>query len=143
MNKIGVQDGVQDVQERLKRIKLMDELINAKLAERDQLVELATSITPNLDGMPRGSGTSDKVGNAAVRLVVMAKEIDRLIDQYVDFKREVIGSLEKLPEVEYLVLHKRYVQGLSWGRIAKDMNYSRQQVWRVNVKALESLKHVT
>lgn len=140
MNKTAVQD---DVQDRLKQIRVMDELINAKLAERDQLVELATSITPNLDGMPHGSGTSDKVGNAAVKLVVMAKEIDRLIDQYVDFKRKVIQDLEKLPENEYLVLHKRYIQGLSWGRIAKDLHYSRQQVWRVNVKALESLKHVT
>lgn len=143
MNKITVQDDVQDVQERLKRIKLMDELINAKLAERDQLVALATSITPNLDGMPRGSGTSDKVGNAAVKLVEMTKEIDRLIDQHVNFKRKVIQDLEKLPENEYLVLHKRYIQGLSWGRIAKDLHYSRQQVWRVNVKGLENLKHVT
>lgn len=128
----------------LDQVRQMDALIDAKLIERDRLLTLATSVSMNLDGMPHGSGgTSDKVGNAACKLADLARETDELIDKYVDFKREVTRRLEKLPTDEYIVLHKHYIQGLSWGEIARSLSYSREQVWRIKVKGLKSLKHAT
>lgn len=142
VNKNGVQDGVQDTVWWLCRVQFLDELINAKIVERDQLMNLATKITPNMDGMPHGSGTSDKVGNVAVKIADLARETDELIDELVDHKREVIAALEKLPPKEHLLLHKRFIQGKSWTDIADDMGISQVHVWRLKVKALENLTNV-
>lgn len=138
----GVHDGVRDVQavcDWLDQVKKLDELINAKLAERQQLWDMATKITPELTGMPRGSGVSDKVGNTAARLADLAKETDDLVDRYVDHRDLVIKTLEKLPPMEYGALHRHFIQYMTWEEVAADMGKSYMQVWRYKKKGLETL----
>ena len=120
----------------------LDELINAKIEERDRVMTMATKITPDMDGMPHGSGTSDKVGNAAVKLADMANEIDSLIDDLVDYKQQVNTALGKLSAGDQLLLHRYYIQGMSWTAIADMMGLSTMHVWRLKVKALENLQNV-
>jgi DNA-directed RNA polymerase specialized sigma subunit len=122
------------------RVQYMVELIKAKCAERDQLMTMATSVNAGIDGMPHASGKSDKIGNIAVKLADLANEVNDLVDRYVNLKRDVVSALEKLPPREYLVLHKHYIQGMSWGEVASDMGYCREQIWRIKVKALEMLE---
>lgn len=143
LNKKGVQDGVQDVGDWLSGVKDLDDLISAKQIERDRLMAIATNCTPELDGMPHGSNVSDKVGNIAVKLADMAREINDLIDYYLEYKRNVTKALQKLPNIEHLVLHKYYIQGQSYDDIAKDLGYCRQQIWRIKTKALQNLEVVT
>ena len=124
------------------RLRDLDELINAKLEERDHLMALATKCTGNMDGMPRGSGTSDKVGNAAVKLADMAKEIDDLVDDLVDLKREVNAALDKLEAGDHLILRRLYLQGMSQVDVADLMGVCTMTVWRQKVKALKNLEAV-
>lgn len=140
----GVLDGVQDdpVLAFLESIQKYDELINAKMVEYDQIMTLATKITPNMDGMPHGSDVTDKVGNAVVKLVTLAEETNRLVDHYITCKEQVTKALEQLPAMEYGVLHRYYVQGMTWEEVAKDMGYSDMQVYRYRLKGLASLKDV-
>lgn len=120
----------------------LDELINAKIDERDQVLNMATKITPNMDGMPHGSGVSDKVGNAAVKLADMANEINGLIDDLIEYKQQVNTALGKLSAEEQLVLHRLYLQGMSQVEIADLMGVCTMTVWRLKVKALENLQNV-
>lgn len=138
----GVLDGVQDVLTFLESVKKYDELIEGKIAERERIMALATKITPNMDGMPHGSGVTDKVGNAVVKLATLAEETNRLIDLYVDRKAQVIKALEQLPAEEYGALHRYYIQGMTWEEVAKDMGYCGMQVYRFKVKGLNHLKDV-
>lgn len=140
VNKIAVQDAVHDY---LSSVHFLNERIMAKTIERDQLMTLATSVTANIDGMPHASGKSDKIGNIAVKLADLDREINELVDRYVNLKRDVVNALETLPQQQYLVLHKHYIQGMSWGAVAQDMGYSREHIWRIKVKALENLKRAT
>lgn len=139
VNKTAVHDGVQDV---LDKMRDLDDLINAKIAERDQLLYLATKCAPNMDGMPHASGTSDKVGNTAVKLADMAKEIDSLIDEFVDLKREVNAALDKLDIEEQLLLRRLYLQGMTQTKVADLMGVCTMTVWRLKVKALKNLEAV-
>ena len=136
VNKKAVQDAVHDW---LSQVQTLDELINAKLAERDQVLAMATSTGTNMDGLPHGNGKTDKVGNAAVKLAQLAQEIDEAVDRYVDLKRSIVTELEKLPDAEYAVIHRRYIRYMTWEDIAKDMGYSTMQIWRYKVKAFERL----
>jgi hypothetical protein len=126
----------------LNKVKKLDELIDAKCAERDQLWTLATKITPEMTGMPHGGGVSDKVGNVAAKLADLAKELDDLVDQYVDYKQMVIRELEKLPPKQYGTLHRYYIQYMTWEQVAEDMGRSTVQIWRYWQEGLKNLANV-
>lgn len=134
-----------DVQAMLEEVKKLDQMIIAKLAERDRLTELATDISAKpIDGMPySNTGTvSQKMQDAVIGLVMLADEIDKLIDQYVDHKRYVVRMLEKLPEREYAVLHRYYIRYMTWEQIAEDLGYCTTQIWRIKKKGLKNLENV-
>lgn len=141
----GVQDGVQGVQDVLtflESVRKYDELIEGKIAEYDRIMTLATKITPIMSDMPHGSDMTDKVGNAAVKLTILAEETNRLIDYYIACKNQVIKALEQLPDKEYGALHRYYVQGMSWEEVARDMGYCSMQIYRYKMKGLYHLKDV-
>lgn len=133
------------VREWLEQIKKLDELINAKIAERDRYTAMATSITAKMpDGMPfsnRGTA-SDKVGDGVVKLIMLECELNALIDEYVDLKKKIVDQIEKLPPKEYGVIHRRYVLGMTMEAIADEMGKSTVQVWRIRKKALRMLQNL-
>lgn len=129
----------------LQQVKKMDQLIDAKLAERDRLNSLATDISAKpFDGMPHSNTgmVSQKMQNAVINLVMLASEIDKLIDQYIDYKQQVIKILEELPEKEYGVLHRHYIRYMTWEQVAEDMGYSVRQVLRIRKNSLKNLENV-
>ena len=134
-----------NVLEWLGQIKKLDELINAKLAERQRLIEIATDISPKMpNGMPHSNTgmVSKKLENAVVNLIELDRQINKIIDQYVDYKLEVVSVLEKLPAKEYGVLHRYYIRDMTWEQVAEDMNYSERQIMRIKEKALKNLEDV-
>lgn len=124
----------------LERIQKLDELIDAKILEREDLMERATSLAPNMDGMPHAPGVSDKVGNAAARLADKAAEINRLTDQLIDYRDEALRLLEKLPPLEYRVLHRFYVKYWTMDTIAQDVGKSERQCHRIKGNGLRRLQ---
>lgn len=134
-----------NVYEWLEQIPKLDEKINAKIAERDRYIAMAEDISPRaMDGMPFSDTgmVSKKVENAVVNLVMVSQEIDRLVDQYIDRKREVVKVLEKLPAKEYGVLHRYYIQGKTLEQIADELGYCVRQITRIKQKALQNLEDV-
>lgn len=134
-----------NVQEWLGQIKKLDQLIDAKLAERQRLIDIATDISPKMpDGMPHSNtGTvSKKLENAVISLIELEGEINKLIDQYIDYKREVVKTLERLPSTQYGILHRYYIRGMTCEQIAEDMDYSERQILRIKKKALKNLEDV-
>lgn len=126
----------------LERIQDLDELIDAKILEKEDLLERATSMAPNMDGMPHAPGVSDKVGNGATRLAAKAEEINRLTDMLIDYRDEALALLEQLPPLEYRVLHRFYVMYWTMDKIAQDMPSPRseRQCHRIKCKGLKHLQ---
>lgn len=131
-----------NVHEWLDQVRMLDELITARLVEKQQLWDLATKMTPNMDGMPHATGVSDKVGNVATKLADLAMETDRLVDNYIDRKHEVLDALEKLPPNQFGVLHRYYIRGMTVEQIAEDMNKSERQIMRYKGKGIKNLQSV-
>lgn len=133
------------VQEWLEYVRKLDRLIDAKLAERDRLVAMSTDISAKMpDGMPYNfTGTvSRKTEEIVVSLIMLAEDINKLVDRYIDYKADVIRELEKLPEKEHAVLHRRYIRYMTWEQIAEDLGYSTMQVWRIKKNAFKNLEDV-
>lgn len=130
----------EDVIRWLEQVRKLDEMILAKEAERERLWTLATRITPEITGMPHGGGVTDKVGSLAAKLADLAQETDAAWDRYIDQRKQVISILERLPAMEYGVLHREYIRYMGTTQIAEDMHYSKVQIWRIKKNALKLLK---
>lgn len=137
----------------LNNYKKVEELITGKNAEKEQLlekrqdlIERATDISPRMpDGLPfSNTGTvSKKVENAVISKVLIDGElevVDNAIGLYLDFKKEVTETLEKLPAKYYAVLHRYYIRNMTLEAIAEDIGYSTKQVGRIKKEGIALLE---
>lgn len=144
-----------DVCEWLNNYKKADELINGKKAEKTQLlnerqrlIDIATDISAKMpDGMPHSNtGTvSQKMQNAVISKIIVDGEIENVdvaIIALLDYKKDVITAIEKLPAKQYGVLHRYYIRHMTYEKIAEDMGISTVQVWRIKKKAEKTLSDV-
>ena len=121
-------------------IEKLNLLIANKILEKEELFTITTKITQANDGMPHASGTSDKVGNGAVKLLEKEAEINRTIDVFVDLKDEIIRQIQKLPTAEYNILYQSFVQGVALGSIADGMGMSLSQVKRARRNGINNIQ---
>ena len=78
--------------------------------------------------------------------------IDRLLDMQTEYiaelmiaadeMRKVSKAIDLVGGVEGDILHRRYVLGQKWERIAVDLNYTYRNVIRLHGRALQKMKHV-
>lgn len=109
-----------------------------------QLEELRTnkmSLKMVNDGMPKGSGTSDLSAYAA-----RMDELERSLTEkrYVRIQEfvKVQDAIEEMEDdQEKLLLTYRYLRGMTWERVAEEMNYSWQHVHKIHARALQNFKH--
>lgn len=129
----------------LKRIRLLDCKINSYMAEVQALRDMLTSITAPVNDNP-GSGSSgnqDKLGSAVAKIVDLENDINNLIDEFVDRKREVSKILSGIENADQLqVLHSRYVLYKTFEQIACDMNYTYRNVCYIHGKGLKAVDRI-
>lgn len=127
----------------LKQPQRLEVLIHNKLIEKQQLKDIAFSITANSDGeRVQSSGSQQKMANAVDRLVDMDAEINGLIYRFVDTKKKVIATIEQLSTAEYDVLHKRYIQGMTFDEIGAAKGKSTSWATTMHGRALNSLQAI-
>lgn len=113
----------------LEQVEKLDSIIMNKLIEQRQWKDIALGITANMDGeRVQSSGAKSKMSEAIIKCVDMETEIDRLIDELVDTKKDVIQTIEQLySPTEYNVLHMRYIQYKTLQEIADQ--YGKDYDW--------------
>ena len=73
------------------------------------------------------------------KIIELKEEINNLIDSYVDEKQAIIRTIERLPSLEYDVLHKIYIQGKNLVTVAEELDYSVQGIKNIKRRALEDV----
>lgn len=129
----------------LQQIKKLDRMIENKQIEKAQWKELATSTTTQLNGEKvQSSHNPHKMANAIVKYIDLEREIDSCIDRLIDTKRDVISVIEQLNPDEYDVLHKFYIQGLSFKEIAFADKKKRSESWATTIhgRALKNVQRI-
>ena len=127
----------------LKNLLILNNKINNLLMERSQL----KSMLENVKGQQlheRISGTKDTDFSAALdKLIALEKEIDSLVDEYVDQRKKIISALELIRDDRYReLLNYRYVCGLSLNQISKKMNFNYCYLRRLHTRALRVYEKV-
>ena len=130
-----------EAKEFLEQIQLWDKKIDNKLVELSRLEALAYKVTSTLKQVAVfGSGTQDKVGDAASKIVDLQREINDDIDKYCDKKAEARTIIDQVKNPdEYDVLSKRYLQYESLEQIACEMGFSYRNVCYIHGRALQTV----
>ncbi|EFR43022.1 sigma factor-like helix-turn-helix DNA-binding protein [Dialister micraerophilus] len=121
----------------LKNLVILNNKINNLLMERSQL-KLMLETVKGQQLHERISGTKDTDFSAALdKLIALEKEIDSLVDEYVDQRKKIISALELIRDDRYReLLNYRYVCGLSLNQISKKMNFSYNYIRKLHRRAI-------
>lgn len=133
-----------NVKDYLEQAKYLDMRINSKVEQLSTLNDLATKCTVTLSDMPRNpnKGTSS-MEDTIIKIIGLQEEINRDIDNLVDLKREIMEIIKKVENVEYqTILENRYLSFMSWEKIAVEMKYSIQQIYRLRDKAQKEVEKI-
>ena len=128
--------------EYLGQARFLDMRINSKIQQVASLNELATRCTATISDMPKNPNRGgSRMADAVIKIIDLQEEINRDINKLVELKREIMGVIKAVPNVEYqTVLEKRYLCFITWEQIAVDMNYSMQYTFRIHEKALKEIE---
>lgn len=128
----------------LAQVAKLDILINNKLIEQRQWMDVALGITANMDGeRVQSSGAKSKMAEAIDKCVDIEAEINDIVDRLIDTKRDVIATIENVDSpIEYDLLHKRYIQHFELQEIAD--HYGKEYGWSTTThgRALKSVQEI-
>ncbi len=130
--------------EYLLQIYILDRTINDKL---DKIYLLKTTFysTSGLSENERVQMSSDKdrTGNAVARIVDLEREVEGLVDRYVDLKKQVILYISQLKKQKHqFILTKRYIDYKSMRDIADELGMSERGCKKAHKKALEEISMI-
>lgn len=99
-------------QDYLKQLKMIDVMINNKIAEREHWFSIACNTTAQYGGeRVQTSGSKQRMADAIDKFVDMGEEINRKIDELCNKRKEIVETIEQLKSVtEYDLLFMVYVQ---------------------------------
>lgn len=130
----------------LNQIRLLDVQINHRIKQADDIrakAFLLSAVDTTKDKI-QTSPSSDAGLRYVDRYVDMEREIDALIDKYIDTKNRIIGEIHALEDERFVrVLYYRYVEYLTYNDIAERMNYSKDYVFRLHREALQEFERIT
>ena len=141
----------------VKQPEIIDALIKNKQVEKAQWKDIALGVTSSgqsvlievkgkkeLHNMEKvqSSGSQSKMADAITRCIDIEAEIDFLVDKLIDTKLDIIKTIELLNPIEYDVLHKRYIQGMTFDEIGAAKKKTKSWATTVHGRALQSLQRI-
>lgn len=128
--------------EYLGQISRCDRMINNKITEISQLRELACSVSAVKTGEKVKSTTNvDKIVENYIKIEKKEKELDKMIDDYVDLKSHIIEQIESIENTDYYdILFGRYVEGLTFEKLSVKLTWCWRHAHRIHAKALAAFE---
>lgn len=117
---------IDEVKEYLYQIKKLDRMINNKLNELEKWKSVCEYPNVPAYGLEKVQSSGGRMSFAVENYITVKDEIQEAIQDLMEVKRDVIGTIEKLPLPEYEVLYEKYVNFKEFQDIAdqKDKSYS-------------------
>ena len=128
----------------LRQVEKLDKQISNKLVEREQWRDISLGITASIGGeRVQTTGNQQKMADAVIKCVDMEEEIDALVDNLIEVKKDVIATIEQLESpTEYDILHKRYIQFIPLQDIAKRYGREYTTITTTHGRALKNVQRI-
>ena len=128
--------------EYLRQLKTLDNLINAKLLEKERIRALATKVTSNLSERVQGGG-SGGIENTVIKITELEIQINADIDKLVDLKAEATHIIDSLENNKHkAILSMYYVSNLTFEQVAENTDISSRWVRKIHEKALKKFEEI-
>lgn len=123
----------------LENYRLLNRRIEQKLSEQERWKTLAAKLD---DAKKRGDfDLGCKSVQISEKLIVLEREIEQEIDQLIYMRNRIEDAINQMKNNRYkLLLFYRYMDSMTWEKIAEKMDYSYQWVHKIHAQALEDLK---
>ncbi len=128
----------------LSRVKSINDMINTKQQEIDNLRSIAegTALCPESERV-QSSRSKDKLGDCCAKIADLCAEINQDINTYVDYRADVIHSIDLLEDLEErTILCRRYLQFMEYSEIAHELEMSQSTVYRIHRDAIRNLSDI-
>ena len=127
----------------LREIRKLELIIRQRKEQAEKLRQTALllgSLNLNPDKV-QTSKSGSIMEDSIIRLVELENQIRRLVVQYEVKRARIITKIQKLDNVQHIdILHKRYVEGMSFKQIAQNMNISESYAPHLLTKALKEYR---
>ena len=128
--------------EYLRQLKTLDNMINAKLLERERIRALSEKVTVSQSEKVQCS-SGGGFENVVIKIQELEDEINADVDKLVDLKREARGLIGKLEDERYkAVLSMRYISDMTFEMIAETMHYSLGTIHNLHARGLKEFDKV-
>lgn len=131
--------------EYLSQAMWLDRIINNKLEQKEELEALAkrTTVDFTQEKVSGGRATTSPIEDATVKLIDLSNEINDDIDRLIDLKEQIAGTIDKVDDFRYrLILEMRYIKGMLWKDISRDIGFDRRWVMRLHSRALKEIDKI-
>jgi len=106
---------------------------------RERLRESVQRYAAPLSDMPHGSSWKDPMAEYAAKLDELDRQILDLVMQIENRIQQIEDFTKSLTPNQAAVVRLRYENGYSWGRIAKELNYSKGHCRNLHTDAMKRL----
>ena len=120
----------------------LNQRIESRLKQIDELHNLATKATVTYSDMPRNPNKGhSKVEDTVIKIMSLEEEIKKDMDQLVNLKQDIIRRIRAVEEPELqTILDLRYLAYMRWEEIAIELGYGIDNVYHLHRKALDEIK---
>ena len=126
--------------EYLRQLKYLDNRINAKLLEREQIRTIAEKTTVSLSEKVQTS-SGNKIDDVVVRLVELEELINKDIDKLVELREEARNKINRISNDKYkIVLSMYYLSNKTFEDVAELTNMSLRWIYILHGKALKEFE---
>lgn len=127
----------------LQRVGKIDRLILNKTDEIERWRTMAESTTAPISGdRVQSSSDQQKMANAVINMVTIDDELTAEIDQLKQARRDVIAVIEKLNANQYDIMHKIYIQGMTFQQVADLKGRTRGAISNMHRKAIKNVQAI-
>ena len=132
-----------NAREYLESYKQIQTRINVLRAEIERLRAEAESVSINLDGMPRGTATEDKMSRIVAEMTDLESTFTEELSGLYMKRMRIITQLGRLKNYKHQrLLQLRYIDCKSWEHIAVDMDITWRHCYRLHGSALQEFEEV-
>ena len=114
--------------------------IDQLLEERNRWKEKIQKLTSGYLDASQGTGSEDRLKRAQDKIIEIEERLTAKIDKLTDKRIEIDRQIEAIADHRLrCLLHYRYIDGLTWGKVAGKMNYDYRWIMRLHRKSLDRL----
>jgi DNA-directed RNA polymerase specialized sigma24 family protein len=124
----------------MEKLLVLHQLIETNMAEIKRLRELAIAlpaVDPSKEHVKGGPLVQSKFANIIEKLVDLEKDLYAEIEEYVDYEKEMLEVIAKMPPEQGLVLKYFYIEKLPVEYIARKLGVTVRHVYNLKSAALK------